>query len=157
MKRRLVRAMHRFLGRITNRGASDVAGGRAGGSVGSLDGSYCLVVSYRRDGTAVATPVWFGVEDDRVYFRAEAGSGKLARIRRNPAVRIAPCDGRGRPTAPPFDAVARVLPPTDEARAERAIQANYGIARRVYERLFTLAGGGYVEVEPSAVAAQDAS
>jgi len=66
-------------------------------------------------------------------------------------VRVAPCTFRGRPTAPPFAATARVLDDAGEiAHAEEAIAANYGRQRRVYYRI--LAGqehaGSYVEVTP---------
>ena len=132
--------------------ARTVAESEALGTVDTLDGAhYCLVVSFRRDGTPVPTPVWFGVEDGRIYFRGEAGSGKLKRIRANPTVRVARCDARGRPGAPPFDGTARLLPPDEAARAERAIQRNYRRARLVYERWLTLPGAAYVEITPGVV------
>jgi PPOX class probable F420-dependent enzyme len=148
-KTALVHALHRFYARGIHAQARAVAAAAADGSVGDLDGAhYCLVVSYRRDGTPVPTPVWFGVDDGRIYFRSEGDSGKARRIRANQNVRVAPCDGRGRPTGPPFDATARIVPPEEEDRAERAIQRNYGRARRVYERLLTLPGATYVQITP---------
>jgi PPOX class probable F420-dependent enzyme len=146
----LVHLIHRLYARVVHPQARTVAAGAACGSVDSLDGArHCLVVSFRRDDTPVATPVWFGVEDGRVYFRAEAESGKLKRIRANPFVRIARCDARGRPSAPPFDATARLIPLDEQARAERIIQRNYGRGRRVYERWLTLPDGAYVEITPA--------
>ena len=149
-KAAVVHAMHRLYGRAVHPQAHTVAESAASGSLDTLDGShYCLVLSLRRDGTPVPTPVWFGVEDGRIYFRAEAGSGKLKRIRANPSVRVARCGARGRPSAPPFEGTARLVPPDEEARAERAIQRNYGRARRVYERWLTLPDGAYVEITPA--------
>jgi len=151
-KAAVVRALHRLYGRAVHPQARTVADSAAQGTVDTLDGArYCLVVSFRRDGTPVPTPVWFGVEDGRIYFRGEAGSGKLKRIRANPIVRVARCDARGRPSAPPFDGTACLVAPDEAARAERAIQRNYGRARRVYERWFTLPEGAYVEITPGAV------
>jgi uncharacterized protein len=108
---------------------------------------YCLVLTYRKNGTAVATPVWFGIGGDRVYFRTEAGSGKVKRIRRDPVVRLAPCTSRGRPTGPALTGLARVLDGDEEQTAERAIQAHYGLIRRLYEGVLgSRSASVYVEV-----------
>ena len=146
---RIVRRMHRWYARLTHPDAHRVDAMAATGSLDEMGGKYCLVVSFRRDGTPVPTPVWFGVGDGRLYFRAEAGSGKLKRIRANPAVRIARCDARGRPSGAPFDATARIVDPSGEPRAEQVIQQNYGRVRRWYERWLTLPEGAYVEVTPT--------
>ncbi|WP_390623947.1 PPOX class F420-dependent oxidoreductase [Fodinicola feengrottensis] len=68
---------------------------------------YCLLVTYRADGTAVPTPVWFGAAGDRVYVETGIDAYKTRRIRREPAVLVAPCTSRGRPTGPPMAGVAR--------------------------------------------------
>jgi uncharacterized protein len=108
---------------------------------------YCLLTTFRRDGTPVPTPVWFGVaEDGRLYARSEAAVGKVKRIRHDPHVRVAPCTFRGKPLGPSAEGRARIVPPEEEVRAERAIAANYGLFRRMYEGM----GGGlelvYLEV-----------
>ncbi len=152
VKAAVVHTLHRFYARGIHADAHAAATVPADGGIDDLDGAhYCLVVSYRRDGTPVPTPVWFGIDDGRVYFRAEGDSGKVKRIRAKQSVRVAPCDGRGRPSGPPFEATARVVGPDEEDRAERAIQRNYGRARRVYERWLTLPGAAYVEIAPDAV------
>jgi PPOX class probable F420-dependent enzyme len=110
---------------------------------------YCTVVSFRRDGTPVATPVWFGIAGGRLYFRSLADTAKLRRIAREPRVLVAPCTLRGRPTGPPFEGRARILDdPAEVATAEHAIQANYGAGRRAYERAIRDAPARYVEVLP---------
>jgi len=50
---------------------------------------YISVTTYRRDGTDVATPVWFVQDGDRLLIRTGVDSGKAKRIRRNPAVLVA--------------------------------------------------------------------
>jgi PPOX class probable F420-dependent enzyme len=112
---------------------------------------YCLLTTFRRTGEPVPTPVWFGLTDrGSVCFNSEATAGKVKRIRANPSVRLAPCTARGKPLGPPAEGRARVL--SEEAEwAERAIAANYGAGRRMYEgaaqrmSVSTL----YVEVVPS--------
>lgn len=112
---------------------------------------YCLLTTFRRSGEPVPTPVWFGLAGGRLYFRTEAPVGKVRRIRADPRVRVAPCDARGKPLGPPAEGRARVLDPEQEQQAERAIAANYGLGRRVYERVGERAGVKllYVEVVPA--------
>jgi PPOX class probable F420-dependent enzyme len=112
---------------------------------------YCLLTTFRRSGEPIPTPVWFGLADGKVYFRTEAGVGKVKRIRNDPRVRVAPCTLRGRPLGPPAEGRARVLGPEDAERAERAIAANYGLARRLYEAIgerFSSIDQVYIEIAP---------
>jgi PPOX class probable F420-dependent enzyme len=100
----------------------------------SLTGhKYCLLSSFRKSGEAVPTPVWFGLADGNIYIRTEAGAGKVKRIRREPLVKITPCTFRGRPLGLETDGRARILTPDESRQAERAIAANYGLERRLYE------------------------
>jgi hypothetical protein len=112
---------------------------------------YCLLVTYRRTGEAVATPVWFGLSDAKLYVRSEADAAKVKRIRNDPRARLAPCTARGKPLGPPAEGRARVLDQrADIDAAEAALSANYGLGRKIYER----AGGAlgtetvYLEVSP---------
>ena len=113
---------------------------------------YCLLVSYKRSGEAVPTAVWFGLGHGKLYVRSEAKVAKVKRIRNHPQVRLAPCTARGKPLGPPAEGRARVLDqPGEEQQAEAALQANYGLARRLYEG----AGGAlgtktvYLEITPA--------
>ena len=58
-------------------------------------GRYLSLTSYKRDGTAVATPVWFIEQDGRLLVQTDLGSGKVKRIRANPIVSVALCNGMG--------------------------------------------------------------
>lgn len=91
----------------------------------TFPGKYISVTTYRRDGTAVATPVWFVQEANRLLVRTGTASGKAKRIRRNPAVRVAACTARGRLLGQPVSGVARVLPGPEAAAAERLITRKY--------------------------------
>lgn len=115
----------------------------------TFDGhSYCLLVSYRRNGEAIATPVWFALDGDRLVFESDADSLKLKRIGRDPRVRIAPCSSRGRPLGAPLEATARIVDDEEAAEAERALDDKYGRMRRSMARLRPSpdAGRSYVEV-----------
>ena len=70
---------------------------------------YLNLETYRRNGVGVRTPVWFAAGVGKLYIYAIADSGKVKRVRRNPAVRIAPCDVRGTVSGPWIDAVVNVV------------------------------------------------
>jgi PPOX class probable F420-dependent enzyme len=127
------KAMDRVYLRIRHAKAFDVTSGEAG-SFGSLRGrKYALIVTFRRNGKAVPTPTWFGLgQDGNVYTRTFADAGKVKRLRSNPRALLAPCDIRGKPLGPAIEGHARLLGPEEWDRAEQAIQANYGLGRRIY-------------------------
>ncbi len=52
--------------------------------------------TYKRNGEAVRTPVWFVEENGLVYFHSPAKSWKIKRLQRNPIVRLAPCSRSGK-------------------------------------------------------------
>jgi hypothetical protein len=52
--------------------------------------------TYKRNGEAVRTPVWFVEENGLLYFHSPAKSWKVKRLQRNPVVRLAPCARFGR-------------------------------------------------------------
>lgn len=61
---------------------------------------YVLLVSRKRDGSTVPTPVWIvDLGDVTVGFTTEASAGKVKRIRNFPDVMLQPCDRRGVVTA----------------------------------------------------------
>ncbi len=123
------------------------------GGFDSLRGhKYCLLVSFKRDGTAVPTPVWLGLDGDgNLFFRTGADVAKVRRIRNQPRVLVAPCTLRGKPLGPPIEGSARVVAPEGKDHAEAAIQSNYGLGRRLYERAADAVGVDevYVEVAPA--------
>ncbi len=135
-RRRIAVIVDRLYLRMRHRGAwssiGDASTNRHGFS--SLHShKYCLLSTFRKTGEAVPTPVWFGLADGRAYIRTEAAVGKVKRIRREPRVHIAPCTFRGKPLGPAIEGRARILEPGESKRAERAIAANYGLERRLYE------------------------
>jgi PPOX class probable F420-dependent enzyme len=68
------------------------------------------VTSFKRDGTGVATPVWFVIENGRLLVKTDAQSFKVKRVRRNAAVMIAPCSASGRLRGEPMPAQAEFCP-----------------------------------------------
>lgn len=138
--------------RIRHKAAWSAAESEPTSGFGSLAGhKYALLITYRKNGQGVPSPVWFGRDaQDRVYFDTEAEAGKIKRIRNNPEVRLAPCDLRGKPLGPPAVGIARVLGVTESEHAERTIAANYGLGRKLYHTASTRlpVSTVYVEVQP---------
>jgi hypothetical protein len=90
---------------------------------------YISLTTFRKNGVAVRTPVWFGEEEDKLYVKTPGDSGKCKRIRNNPQVRVAPCTMTGKITGPEFAAVARILPAEDWPRAQALIEKKYLLAK----------------------------
>jgi uncharacterized protein len=100
---------------------------QANGDTLAIPGKYLSITSFKRDGTGVATPVWFVHEAGRLLVQTDASSGKVKRIRRNPRVMIAPCTATGRLRAEPVTARAQVLPDDEFGRVKELIARKYRI------------------------------
>jgi PPOX class probable F420-dependent enzyme len=90
---------------------------------------YISLITFRKSGAAVPTPVWFGEWDEKLYVMTRSDSGKYKRIRNNPQVRIAPCTVGGKITGPEFAATARILPPEAWPAAHKTIKKKYWLTR----------------------------
>lgn len=95
-------------------------------------GRYLSVTSFKRDGTAVATPVWSVSDDKRLFAFTDLHSAKVQRIRHNPRVLIASCRVDGKLRREPVSAQAEVLTAADELeRVRELLLARYPISYRV--------------------------
>ena len=90
---------------------------------------YISLKTFRRSGLPVATPVWFGEENEKLYVMTRSDMGKTKRVRNNPKVTVAPCTSRGKVTGTEFPATARLLPPGEFDRARKTLTRKYLLAR----------------------------
>ena len=90
---------------------------------------YLSLTTFRRDGTSVRTPVWFGQEGDKLFVMTRSDTGKYKRTRNNLQVRIAACTMRGTITGPEFAGTVRILPVQEHAHARKSINEKYWAAR----------------------------
>ena len=90
---------------------------------------YISLTTFRKNGAAVATPVWFGEDGAKLYVMTRSDMGKVKRIRNNPKVEVAPCTIRGKLTGDKLFAHARILPPEEHAHAHQTINRKYWAAR----------------------------
>jgi len=150
---RISRKQDRLLDRLRDRAAANAAGtpGTAETFAALTGERFALLVTFRRSGEPVPTPVWFGLHDGRMYVESLADAGKVKRLRRDRRVRVAPCTLRGRPSGPFADGVGRILGPAEEETAELALDRHYGLRRRLYLRLGTRLGvrSVYLELTPT--------
>jgi len=151
---RLMAAQYKVFDRARHRRAFEVA--REPGTAddfGALRGArQCLLVTFRRSGEPVPTPVNFGLSDDGIlYFRSEPHVGKIKRLRRDAHVRVGPCNLRGKPLGPLVEATARVLPDSEAERARAIVAANWRPEVALIERTYDRIGVPevYVEVTPT--------
>jgi hypothetical protein len=130
-----------------------VADSATGGTFGGLRASkYTLLITFRKNGDAVPSPVWAAVDaEGRLYLETEKDSGKVKRIRNNPQVIVAPATVRGKPKGTPIAGSARIVATDEWAHAEETLSHFYGLGRRLYTVLFSMpeASRAYVEVSPS--------
>lgn len=93
--------------------------------------NYLNLASYRKDGTAVNTPLWFAQEGGQFYVYSLANAWKVKRIRNNPRVKIAPCDIRGNLKGEWVEAEARVVDSATAEHAHKLLNKKYGLMKRL--------------------------
>lgn len=94
--------------------------------------NYASLTTFRKNGTAVATPMWFAERDGVIYIYTGATSGKVKRIRNTSRVTLAPCTANGKVTGATIEGKARIInDPQEIAHAEAALAQKYGIQRRL--------------------------
>ena len=105
------------------------------------------LITFRKNGLGVSTPVWFGEDNRHLYVMTNGKSGKSKRLRNNPEVRICPANIRGKVTGPEFSARVRFLRPDEFAQARKLINAKYWLARMP---LLWSKTNTYLEITPAA-------
>ncbi len=102
-------------------------------------GRYLSVTSFKRDGTGVATPVWFVSDGRRLFAFTDLNSWKVRRIRRNPSVLVASCRPGGKLRREPVAARAEVLTTTPELeRVQQLLLARYRFSYRLVMLFYRL-------------------
>ena len=94
-------------------------------------GKYLSLTTFKRDGTGVATPVWFVAEAGKVLVVTDADSYKARRIRRNASVTVAECTASGRLRSSRVPARAHILPYREAPRAGQLMARKYWLDRIV--------------------------
>jgi PPOX class probable F420-dependent enzyme len=105
------------------------------------DARYVNLLSFKRDGNGVETPVWAAPLDGKIVIYSAGDSYKVKRIRRNPKIRIARCNVRGKLLGPWLDGTCAIV--EDRAHQERimdALMRKYGWQVKVLNFFAGIAG-----------------
>lgn len=89
------------------------------------DARYINLLTFKRDGSSVETPVWAAPLDGKLVIFTGGESYKVKRIRRNPKVRVARCDARGKVLGPWLEGTCAIV--EESARQARIVE---GLTRK---------------------------
>jgi uncharacterized protein len=92
---------------------------------------YVSLTTYRKDGTAVATPVWHVWNGGELLVVSDAEAWKVKRIRNNSHVVVTVCGVRGKiaPGAPSAKGTARLLDEADTQTGRTLLARKYVMSR----------------------------
>jgi PPOX class probable F420-dependent enzyme len=96
-----------------------------------VDQKTALLITFRRDGTPVATPLSVAVEGGHAYVRTYEQAGKTKRLRNDSHVELAPSTTRGTPTGAPIPAEARRLDVAGDHHAARLLRRKHPLLHGV--------------------------
>ena len=100
-------------------------------------GKYVNIQTYKKNGQAVSTPVWFISKDNRIYFRTSTKSGKFKRINNNNNVKFALCDFRGKIKGEWHNGLAKIDPDSNRLIFSK-INEKYGIFAQVMNHFYKI-------------------
>jgi len=104
------------------------------------DEKYIVLETYRKNGNPVRTPVWFVQDDGTLYVRTGTKSGKVKRLRRNPALKLAPSNGRGDPKGAWIDAKATFANDQERKVSLDRLKQKYGLQWRMVNLFHRILG-----------------
>jgi PPOX class probable F420-dependent enzyme len=96
-----------------------------------LNQNYINLETYRKNGQAVQTPVWFAIDGSIIYVRTDTNSGKIKRARNNPHVRITPSNARGQPKGEWIDGEIKIASTSESERANQLLRQKYGLQGKI--------------------------
>jgi len=146
--------MFRGMDKLRHHEAFDIGEPTAPDFAGFDQARQIVLVTFKRSGEAMPSPINHGVADGKLYVRTDASTGKVKRLRNNPCVVVVPCNLRGKPTGQPAAGIARILPETEHAHADAVIAANWSPAMKVFERTLDKSSSAfdipmaYIEITP---------
>ena len=109
------------------------------------DEKFVSLTTFKRNGDAVASPMWIVRDGERLVVWTPADASKVKRVRHDPRVALTACGRTGKVKAgqPTFDGTAEVIAdPANVARAESLIKQKYGLEFRVVALIETIAARG---------------
>ena len=106
---------------------------------------FVSLTTYKKNGDALATPMWVGRDGDHLFVWTPADSAKIKRVRNDPRVTLVPCGRFGKPNndAEPVAGTAEVITePATVRRLAEVIRHKYGLEYWVVTLIERLAARG---------------
>lgn len=94
---------------------------------------YIRLETIKKNGQVVPTPVWFVVEDDMLFVRSYANSGKVKRMKNNPHVRVTPSDALGKPHGVTIEGTAERANGDTEIKISQRLYRKYGLMKMSFD------------------------
>ncbi len=92
-----------------------------------LSAEYVNLATFRKNGDAIATPIWAAALDGKLYAFSAGNAGKVKRLRNSARAQVVPCTAGGKLLGTWQDANAYIVDDPSEAEAaNRAVKAKYG-------------------------------
>lgn len=94
---------------------------------------FIVLTTYRKDGRAVPTTVWFAYDRGTIYITTGSKAGKIKRIRNNGRVEMTPSGRTGNLLGQPgIEGQAHEIKPEDRTHARAVLAQKYG---EMFERI----------------------
>ena len=97
------------------------------------DQRYISLVTFKRNGDRVATPLWFAASDGKLVAYTNLDSAKVKRIRNGAAVEVAPCTMKGETLGPYVTGKAVILDAVQGSRVHGLLNRKYTWQKRLME------------------------
>jgi len=108
-----------------------------------IDQKYISFETYKKDKTSVRTPVWFVIDDERIYITTKENTGKVKRLRNDQNVRIAICSMKGQIKNEWVNGKAKMVVGDDAEKIIKLRKKKYGFSARLIS-VFTSQKGNNV-------------
>jgi len=100
-------------------------------------GKYICILTYKKNGDGVSTPVWFIRKDNKIYIRTSNQSGKVKRIKNNNNVSYALCNISGRIKGEWHSGLAKIEPDVNKMIFSK-ITEKYGLIAQIINILYKI-------------------
>ena len=96
-----------------------------------LDEKYLNLETYRKNGQAVRTPVWFVINDGIIYVTTPSTTGKVKRLNHSKNIRVVPSNMKGTPKGDWVDATAYFANESESYQAIKLRKKKYGLIAKL--------------------------
>lgn len=92
---------------------------------------YVNLETYKKNGQAVQTPVWFMISNNTILVQTMKTTGKIKRIRNNQKIRVMPCGIRGEPKGEWIEGTAKLADDAKIQEIARLRAKKYGFKAKM--------------------------